>query len=126
MIKGRGKGSATASHPGFDTQQLRSMMEEQMMSLSVLQKQLVAQTSIIQNQESFIADLMDKGRRQSEQLEECVSRLGEDIQEMKTRIRHLQEGGSCSSATGSSSQAGSGAAARSSGSESRGRRRGKQ
>lgn len=70
---------------------VQKVVEEQLMMLAVLQKQLIEQGSIIQNQESFISELQGRSRQQWEQLQESMQGFETDISGLKERMQLLQE-----------------------------------
>jgi hypothetical protein len=73
------------------SQEAQRIMEEQLVMLSVLQKQLIEQSSVVQNQETLIAELQSRSRQQWNQLQECVESFESDISEMKGQMQVFQE-----------------------------------
>jgi len=74
-----------------DAHDVQKVVEEQLMMMAVLQKQLIEQGSVIQNQESFISELQGRSRQQWEQLKDTVEAFETDVADMKERMQVLQE-----------------------------------
>lgn len=92
IIIGRGQDAAnSANGRASDVHDLQRIVEDQMMMLAAVQKQLIEQSAIIQNQESFIAEIQSSSRKEWHHLQESMRVFEGDIAGMKERMRELQD-----------------------------------
>jgi len=92
VIITRGQKANDISTPvDSDAHDMQKVVEDQLVMLAVLQKQLIEQASIVQNQDSFISELQGRSRQQWQQLQESMQSFESDIGGLKGQTQRLQE-----------------------------------
>lgn len=91
LINTRQKKKDGISTPAEAEPDMQRIVEEQLVMMAVLHKQLIEQSSIIQNQESLIEEMQGRSRTQWEQLQASMASFESDIEGMKGQMTGLQE-----------------------------------